>query len=190
MLKHMYAWCRHTRRRFECTHGGVFESTPVFTTFFQRAATHTQTHTNTHTPNTPRPQRHTERETCRNNSQVNGQGGPCTETTVRDQGQVHSKNCSTLSEIDQQQVHRYGLVLHHFELHSCQDIRLDVHCLASLAVFAFAHAVAGSQLLLATVFQEHIQERGNTSAAPRPGCAVLPIAQSSQLDAPRAQEPH
>ena len=25
--KHMYAWCRYTRGRFECAHGGRFEST-------------------------------------------------------------------------------------------------------------------------------------------------------------------
>ena len=56
MLKHMCAWCRHTQGRFECTHGGVFESTHFFfTLFFQRAATHTNTHnthTNTHTHQT------------------------------------------------------------------------------------------------------------------------------------------
>ena len=27
MFQHMCAWCRHTRGRFECTHGGVFEAT-------------------------------------------------------------------------------------------------------------------------------------------------------------------
>ena len=48
MLKHMCAWCWHTRGRFE-PHTG-------FSTFLQRAATHTHTHhtpnTHTHTPNT------------------------------------------------------------------------------------------------------------------------------------------
>ena len=40
--------------RFECTHGGVFESAHGFFHIFQRAATHTNTHkhTNTHTRNT------------------------------------------------------------------------------------------------------------------------------------------
>ena len=61
MLKHMCAWCRHKRGRLECTHGGVFESTHGFFTFFQRAATHTHKHTHTRTntppPPTPRPQR-------------------------------------------------------------------------------------------------------------------------------------
>ena len=47
MLKHMFEWCRRTRGRFECTHGGRFVHTHTgFFTFFQRAAT------NTHTPNT------------------------------------------------------------------------------------------------------------------------------------------
>ena len=53
MLKHMCAWCRHARGRLECTHGGFFEPTHGFSTFFQRAATHK--HTNTHTKHTPRP---------------------------------------------------------------------------------------------------------------------------------------
>ena len=44
-LKHMCAWCRHTRGRFECTHGGVLEAKYEFFHFFQRAATHTHTHT-------------------------------------------------------------------------------------------------------------------------------------------------
>ena len=68
ILKLMCAWCRHTRGRFECTHGGVFESTHgFFSKFFQRAATHTHTHTQTpHTPTTPRPQRHTPHNTTHN----------------------------------------------------------------------------------------------------------------------------
>ena len=40
----MCAWCRHTRRSFECTHGGVFESTHGLFMFFQRAAIHTNIH--------------------------------------------------------------------------------------------------------------------------------------------------
>ena len=52
MLKHMCAWCWHTRGRFECTHGDVFESTYGFFQVFQRAATHSHTNTETHTPNT------------------------------------------------------------------------------------------------------------------------------------------
>ena len=47
MLKHMCAWCPYTRRRFECTHGAVFESTHGFSTFFFRMPQHTQTHTTT-----------------------------------------------------------------------------------------------------------------------------------------------
>ena len=65
MLKHMYAWCRHTWGRFECTHGGVFESTHWFFHIFQRAATHKhthQTHTTT-TNNTTTTQRHTPHNT-------------------------------------------------------------------------------------------------------------------------------
>ena len=61
LLKHICAWCRHTRGRFECTHGGVFESTHGFFNVFsacrnthqthhdQHAHQHTPTHTNTHT---------------------------------------------------------------------------------------------------------------------------------------------
>ena len=46
MFQHMCAWCRHTRGRFECTHGGVFESTHgFFSTFFSACR---NTHTNTH----------------------------------------------------------------------------------------------------------------------------------------------
>ena len=50
MLKHMCAWCWHTRRRFESTHGG-----------FQRATPH-RTHTHTPQPQ-PQPQRHTPQPT-------------------------------------------------------------------------------------------------------------------------------
>ena len=43
-VKHMCAWCPHTRGRFECTHGERSVHThTVFLTFFQRAAT--QQHT-------------------------------------------------------------------------------------------------------------------------------------------------
>ena len=67
MLKHMCAWCRHTRGRFECTHGGHFVHThTVFSTFFQRAATHTNTHTHTRTKHSTQhhsTQHHTETET-------------------------------------------------------------------------------------------------------------------------------
>ena len=55
MLKHMYAWCRHTRGRFECTHGGVFESTHMG--FFHVFSACRNTHK--HTPNTPRPPNNT-----------------------------------------------------------------------------------------------------------------------------------
>ena len=59
ILKHMYAWCPHTRRRFECTHGGVFESTHGFFHIFSACRnTHKHTHTK-HTPRPPRPKRHT-----------------------------------------------------------------------------------------------------------------------------------
>ena len=48
MLKHMCEWCRHTRGRFECTHGGRFVHThTVFFTFFSACR-----NKNTHTPNT------------------------------------------------------------------------------------------------------------------------------------------
>ena len=50
MLTHFCAWCRYTRRRFECTHGGVFESTHGFFPSFFSVPQHTQTHT--HTPKT------------------------------------------------------------------------------------------------------------------------------------------
>ena len=51
--------CRHTRARFECAHGGVFESTHgFFFTFFQCAAIHTTTHTTQH----HNMQHHTERD--------------------------------------------------------------------------------------------------------------------------------
>ena len=47
MCYHMCAWCRHTRRRFECTHGGVSNPHTFFHVFFS-VPPHTQTHTNTH----------------------------------------------------------------------------------------------------------------------------------------------
>ena len=67
MLKHMCAWCRYTRRRSECTHGGVFEPTHGFFPRFFSVPHHTQTHTmttNNHTThNTTRRQRQSETET-------------------------------------------------------------------------------------------------------------------------------
>ena len=58
-LRHMCARCRHTRGRFERTHGGVSESTiGFFPRFFQRAATHTPHTKHTHTKHTPRPHHH------------------------------------------------------------------------------------------------------------------------------------
>ena len=41
MLKHLCAWCRYTRRRFERTHGDVFERTHGV---FQRVNVHHTTH--------------------------------------------------------------------------------------------------------------------------------------------------
>ena len=70
MLKHMCAWCRQTRGRFECTHGGVFESTHVFFSRFFSVPEHTQTHTNTRPTTTPRPQRHTPHNTTRRQRQT------------------------------------------------------------------------------------------------------------------------
>ena len=53
MLKHMCAWCRHTRGRFECTHGGVFESTHGFFSRFSACRnTHKHTHKHTQRPTT------------------------------------------------------------------------------------------------------------------------------------------
>ena len=57
MLKSMCSCCRHTRRRFECTHGGVFESTHGV---FQRATQHKH---NNEPHQQPPPQQHTETET-------------------------------------------------------------------------------------------------------------------------------
>ena len=67
----MCAWCRHTRGRFECTHGDVLGG---HTDVFQRATPHPRTHHNTQGTrhNTPQeqqqpqqqpPQQHTETET-------------------------------------------------------------------------------------------------------------------------------
>ena len=55
-VSYMWAWCRYTRGRFECTHGGVLNVHTVF--FFPRFFTvpqHTNTNTHTHTKHTPRP---------------------------------------------------------------------------------------------------------------------------------------
>ena len=66
-VSYMWAWCRYTRGRFECTHGGVLNvHTVFFFTFFHRAATHKHKHTHTkHTPRpptTPRPHNTTRRQ--------------------------------------------------------------------------------------------------------------------------------
>ena len=57
----MCAGCRHTRGRFEWTHGGVSESTyGFFLVFFSACqSTHTQTKHTARPPTSPRPQRHT-----------------------------------------------------------------------------------------------------------------------------------
>ena len=57
MFQHICACCPHTRRRFECTHGGVFEWTHGFFHVFS-ACRNTHKHT-PRPPTTPRPQRHT-----------------------------------------------------------------------------------------------------------------------------------
>ena len=64
MIQQMFAWCRHTRGRFECTHGGVLEAKYGFFHVFLRAATYTK-HT-PRPPTTPRPQRHTPHNTTHN----------------------------------------------------------------------------------------------------------------------------
>ena len=64
-VSYMWAWCRYTRGRFECTHGGVLN---VYTGFFSRFFTVPQhTNTNTHqthttTTTTPRPHYTTRRQ--------------------------------------------------------------------------------------------------------------------------------
>ena len=65
MLKHMCAWCRHTRGRFECTHGGVSESTYAFFPRFFSVPQHTHTHTahQTHTNTLNTTQHHTQHHT-------------------------------------------------------------------------------------------------------------------------------
>ena len=59
MCSYMWTCCWHTRGRFECTHGGVLNPHTGFSTFFQRATTHTHTKHTPRPPTTPRPQRHT-----------------------------------------------------------------------------------------------------------------------------------
>ena len=54
MLKHVCAWCPHTRGRFECTHGDVFESTHGCF-----AAFHTTTQDTTHKTHKTQHQQHT-----------------------------------------------------------------------------------------------------------------------------------
>ena len=68
MFQHMCAWCRHTRGRFERTHGHVLSGHTGFSAFFFSVPQHTQTHTHTHQTHhdhqtTPRPQRHTPHNT-------------------------------------------------------------------------------------------------------------------------------
>ena len=60
-VSYMWAWCRYTRGRFECTHGGVLN---VYTGFFHVFFTVPQ-----HTKHTPRPQRHTPHNTTRRQKQ-------------------------------------------------------------------------------------------------------------------------
>ena len=56
MLKHICAWCRYTRGRFECIHGGVLDGhTGVFT---DDTTTQTNQATNQHT-HTTKAQQHT-----------------------------------------------------------------------------------------------------------------------------------
>ena len=62
MLKNMWTWCPCTRRRFECAHGSVSESTHVFFHFFQCLAHHTHTTTTNNTTT----QRHTPHTTTHN----------------------------------------------------------------------------------------------------------------------------
>ena len=59
MFQHMCAWCRHTRGRFECTHGDVLNArTEVFSVPHHNKHhtthnhTHQHAHTNTHTTRT------------------------------------------------------------------------------------------------------------------------------------------
>ena len=61
VFQHMCAWCRYTRGRFECTHGGVFEAKYGFFHVFFSVPQHTQTHT----PNTPQQHRTTHNNTRR-----------------------------------------------------------------------------------------------------------------------------
>ena len=69
VFQHMCPWCRHTRRGFECTHGGDFEAKYVMLHVFFSVPQHTNTHTHqTHTTTTTthttqhNTQHHTERE--------------------------------------------------------------------------------------------------------------------------------
>ena len=48
MCFNMCAWCRHTRGRFECTHGGVLKPNSSFFHIFS-ACCNTHKHTHTHT---------------------------------------------------------------------------------------------------------------------------------------------
>ena len=58
MLKHkMCGWCRYTRGRFECTHGGVFES---HTRGFCSVSHHNTRHNHTRHTRQQQPQQHSE----------------------------------------------------------------------------------------------------------------------------------
>ena len=60
MLKHMCAWCRYTRGRFECTNGVRFErATPHRTTHTHHDHSHNDTHHRHHHRHTPQTQRDT-----------------------------------------------------------------------------------------------------------------------------------
>ena len=66
MLKHMCAWCRYARGRFECTHGGVLFSESTHARFFsvpQHTQTHTTTTNNTTTTTTHTTQHNTQHHT-------------------------------------------------------------------------------------------------------------------------------
>ena len=71
MLKHVCAWCRHTRGRFECTNGYVLDGHTGFFSVSHHTTLHTQQDTRHNTPRPPTrprpqqqpPQQHTETET-------------------------------------------------------------------------------------------------------------------------------
>ena len=60
IFQHMYAWCRHTRGRFECTHGGVLEDQNMFFPRFSACRnSHTHQTITTTTNNTTTTTTHT-----------------------------------------------------------------------------------------------------------------------------------